>query len=307
MPYPDSSRRLKLTTTQLAVILTAIDSLRELRVRLQLAQQRIEEAIGPHLPELRALAASVCQAEQHNQRQRRALDVLLDRSRPEIERRDAVRELAALHRLGPYEFFSPKLANPAAWRAWRSYAQEQRVQQRTCAAAGPTATEWLHEIIMLGVLRAAEDVDRPQFVRLGGSWVTDEHGRKQQVTPRSLDQDDLVLHLRARAYRHATEAVGSVPCERRASWFSPDMFDRLADAGRAGTVTLEIGPEAQRAARFLETSGVTLSLQQRRVLEFTARGYSTRDIAESLGLADDTVRVHRYRAYQKNPAPRVNG
>ena len=166
------------------------------------------------------------------------------------------------------------------------------------------------DLLVRGFLRAAEDVDTRQYVRIGEPWITDDRGRKKLVVPRSLELDDLVYHLRARAYKHVSEAVG-IPCpvrgrpnpvRGRSNDDVDDGGDPLAnvvrplEAGaRNGAASLRLQREAQRAVRLLETFDAKSSPRQRAILELTAQGYSTHEIAEALRIADSTVRVHRHR------------
>ena len=158
----------------------------------------------------------------------------------------------------------------------------------------------MREVLILAVVKAADDVDRPQYVRLGKSWITNDTGRKIRVTPRSLPRADLIIYLRKCAYTHANEAVGWVPPWHPGSELLPaDALEELKEAGRAGAGHLQLRMKATRAARLLDASDITLSRRQREVLELSRDRHATREIAENLGITESTVRVHRHRAYRK--------
>lgn len=71
---------------------------------------------------------------------------------------------------------------------WRLYTPEDRVRLTDRASAnGRTREEEKHHLARLGLYEAHGDQDRPQTVRVGLKWITDDEGRQVAVTPSRIN------------------------------------------------------------------------------------------------------------------------
>ena len=139
-------------------------------IRAQLAH--IVTSLGP-------ITRSAVEGELRNRREGPLLRVLLDGTLSDSARKRAARELTSPRR----GFMAPCLARPSAYRNWPRIARKDDVEPAVL----------LKDLLMWGLLTAANEVDESRYVRLGTAWLVDRRGRRRRVVPRSLPKHQLLI------------------------------------------------------------------------------------------------------------------
>jgi RNA polymerase sigma factor (sigma-70 family) len=183
---------------------------------------------------------------------------------------------------------SPKPADRAIYRAARRGAREHKTNLRN----------FVSDNLILGFLQASREAATKQFVRIGPSWKKNKYGRKQRIAPCTLPQGELLMWLRARAFRHLRDLIGRDGPEQGSRAPSLTALDeQLINSLEAGRL-LDTRQSSSAAVSLLATAQ-QLSRRERRVMELTADGLNSREIGKKLRINPTTVRQYRRRARQK--------
>jgi DNA-binding CsgD family transcriptional regulator len=151
---------------------------------------------------------------------------------------------------------------------------------RLARQQGQSPNAFLREILTLGYLRATEELDHLQTIRLGSGWIRDQRKRKKLVRPRELPPAKLAYWFVIRAYRHAADLVGR----------SADT-ELVVLAARRGVRASKTTKTATRAVRLLELP-LTASPRETEIAGWAAKGLNSYQIATRLRIAASTVRNH---------------
>jgi DNA-binding CsgD family transcriptional regulator len=148
-----------------------------------------------------------------------------------------------------------------------------RVVQYTAAAE-----HWLREMADLGP-GWQEGTGLPAVVWLAVGAL--RHALKPETERDLTSVPRLLTQTRAGHWLHLQAALGETP------------------GGRAGDVMIVIDPAGPRDIAWLQIAAYGLSAREREVVELVVRGASTRQIASTLFIAEDTVQDHLSHIFEK--------